>query len=97
MSRTRTFRDAVAEYFKTRPNVWVDAVCLEFIGGRQAWRSRVSDCRTELGMVIENRQRRPGRIDGRVCGPVISEYCYRPAVVQPDPQPHDLNAAWTLR
>lgn len=91
MSQTQTFRDKVAIYFKSRPNVWVDAVTLEFVGGRQAWRSRVSDCRTELVMSIENRQRRPGRVEGRVCGPVISEYRYVPASESTAETAHDLN------
>lgn len=88
MSRTRTFRDAVAEYFKTRPNVWIDAVTLEFVGGRQAWRTRVSDCRRELGMTIENRLRKEGAI-------TISSYRYVPDPVS-EPVPHDLNQPFGL-
>jgi len=90
MSRTRSFRDAVALYFRTRPNVWIDAVSLEFVGGRQAWRSRVSDCRTDLGMTIENRLRKVGEI-------TISEYRYLPVPDAPAVTPHDLNQPWSLR
>jgi hypothetical protein len=41
------------------------------IGGRMAWRTRVSECRT-LGMRIENRLRK------RDDGSTISEYRYLP-------------------
>jgi hypothetical protein len=66
-----TFRDAVAEYLKARPHQWVDGLALAELGGAYAWRSRVSDARRELGMTIENRQRRVGKR-------VVSEYCYVP-------------------
>lgn len=85
MSRTRSFRDAVALYFRTRPNVWVDAVCLEFVGGRQAWRTRISNCRTKLGMTIENRLRKVGDV-------TISEYRFVPGPVPAPEPPHDLNS-----
>lgn len=52
-----TFRDRVANYLKSHPNVWVDGMTLAELGGQYAWRSRISDARTQLGMVIENRQR----------------------------------------
>lgn len=58
MSRVVTFRDAVADYLKARPSQWVDGLALQEIGGRYAWRSRVSDCRVTLGMTIENRLRK---------------------------------------
>ena len=54
---TRTFTGRVAEYFKARPGQWIDGRQLETIGGRYAWRSRVSDCRRDFGMVIANRVR----------------------------------------
>jgi hypothetical protein len=73
--RHQTFRDAVASTFRQRAGEWIDGLALETIGGRYAWRSRVSDCR-QLGMVIENRQRR------RPDGSVISEYRYVPPVGQ---------------
>ena len=69
--KSQTFRDAVASTFKARAGEWIDGLALETIGGRYAWRSRISDCR-QLGMVIENRQRR------RPDGSVISEYRYVP-------------------
>ena len=67
-----TFTDRVAAYFEARPLQWINAMDLERVGGRQVWRSRVSDCRTEKGLVIENRCRRVTRPNGE---PVtISEY-----------------------
>lgn len=62
-----TYRDAVAAYLQARPNQWVSGLELAKIGGAYAWRTRVSDCRTQLGMTIENRQRHEN-------GAVISEY-----------------------
>lgn len=67
-----TYRDQIADFLKARPHVWVDGMTLAQIGGTYAWRSRVSDARRELGLQIENRQRREGRR-------VISEYKYVPA------------------
>jgi hypothetical protein len=61
---------ALATYFRARPNVWIDGRDLEF-AGRYAWRSRVSDCR-QLGMRIDNRQRRHRRVDGT--SHITSEY-----------------------
>ena len=66
------YRDRVAAFLKARPDTWVDGMTLSAIGGQYAWRSWVSDCRTELGMAIENRKRKVG-------ARVISEYRYRPA------------------
>ena len=63
------FRDILATYFKVHPNEWIDASVLQGLGGRYAWRTRVSECRTQLGMEIENRQRRERRR-------TISEYCF---------------------
>lgn len=47
----------VAEYFKARPGQWIDGMVFAEFAGQYAWRSRVSDCRTQLGMNIENRLR----------------------------------------
>lgn len=68
----QTYRDRVADYLKSHAGQWVDGLVLQEIGGRYAWRSRVSDCRTQLGMVVENRQRKVGER-------TVSEYRYRPA------------------
>jgi len=75
------FRDRVAEYFREREGCWIDGEALRDVGGKYAWRSRVSDCRTELGMDIKNRQRRLTDAQGRRW--CVSEYQYLPA--QPTP------------
>lgn len=73
-----TFVHRVAEYFKAHAGQWIDGRDLEVIGGRYAWRSRVSDCRTERDMKIDNRQRRSTSKDGTKY--TISEYRYLPYV-----------------
>ena len=70
----QAFTQLVAAYFKSRPGVWVDGRELSKVGGSYAWRSRVSDCRLELGMEIQNRQRRIICADGSRF--TISEYRY---------------------
>lgn len=69
-----TYRDAVADLFRARAGQWIDGLELARAGGAYAWRSRVSDVRTQLGMVIDNRQRRVGKR-------TVSEYRYQGAVV----------------
>jgi hypothetical protein len=59
-----TFTAAVARYFRQRPGQWVQATELERVGGRQAWRTRVSDARRAYGLVIENRCRMVVEADG---------------------------------
>ena len=71
---TLTYRDAVAALLKSRAGEWVDGLELAKVGGAYAWRSRCADCRTQLGMDIENRQRRIGKR-------VISEYRYVPSTL----------------
>lgn len=53
---SQALRDRVAEFLKRNPNRWIAANEFESVGGRQGWRTRISDCR-KLGMVIENRVR----------------------------------------
>ena len=52
--------EKVAEFFRAHVGKWIQAYELEPYGGRQAWRTRVSDCRKKLGMHIENRVRYEG-------------------------------------
>jgi hypothetical protein len=54
---TSVFTGRVALFFRRHPNEWVPAIALEAVGGRQAWRTRVSDCRKVYGMRIDNRVR----------------------------------------
>jgi hypothetical protein len=63
-------RDAIALYLIAHRGEWIDGLALAKIGGAYAWRTRLSECHTQLGMVYENRQTRDGR---RV---VRSEYRY---------------------
>jgi hypothetical protein len=70
----QSFAEKLAAYFKARPGEWIPAIDLEF-AGRQAWRTRISDCRTQFGMRIDNRVRR------LASGVKISEYRYVPEVL----------------
>lgn len=92
MSKQSTYRDRVAQYFREHAGRWIDGLALEQIGGRYAWRSRISDCRTHLRMDIRNRQREAQD------GATISEYCYLPPtpVVTVQTDLHDANS-WGLR
>jgi hypothetical protein len=79
----QSFTHAVAAFFKARPGQWINAVELEAVGGRQAWRTRVSECRKDLGMTIENKLERG--VDY-----TVSLYRYLPTPPAQD-TPHDLN------
>lgn len=76
MNHQHTFTDRVAEFLKRNPNVWIPAIRFEAIGGRQAWRTRLSEARRS-GMQIENRTQRVKRADGSTY--TLSEYRYVPA------------------
>lgn len=68
-----TYRDAVAAYFKAYPGQWIDGMELAKVGGCYASRTRIAECRTQLGMDIKNQVRTmPG-------GRKVSLYQYRPA------------------
>jgi hypothetical protein len=71
MSTTLTER--VAQLFQHHPGEWIDAHVLLEIGGFGGWRTRISDCRVERGMVIENRTYKAN-------GFTRSEYRYVPKV-----------------
>lgn len=73
--RSVNFVQRVADRFRQSPGTWINALELEAVGGRFAWRTRVSDCRKQFGMVIENRVRTVTQ-DGRVFK--ISEYKFVP-------------------
>jgi hypothetical protein len=73
---TKTFTARVAAYFKAHPGEWIPAIVFESVGGRQAWRTRISDCRAEFGMQIENRVRRGTHANGERWA--RSEYRYVP-------------------
>ncbi len=62
-----TFTERVAALLRANQGKWIDGRTIALVGGAYAWRSRLSDCRRHLGMVIENRQR-------KVFGVTASEY-----------------------
>ena len=64
-----SFRDRVADLFKAHDGEWLNAQRLMAVGGMFGWRSRVSDCRKQLGMFIENRQSKEGKF-------TVTEYRY---------------------
>jgi hypothetical protein len=66
------YRDKVAGLFRASPGTWIDGLTVASRGGAYAWRTRVSDCRVQLGMVIENRVRALEN------GSKVSEYRYMP-------------------
>lgn len=70
-----SLRDAVASYFRAHPHEDVSNWTLMEIGGSQAWRTRVSECRTVLKMDIAK-----PRLSRSESGAVTSWYRYRPAV-----------------
>ena len=57
----RTFRDRLAAYLLAHQGEWIDGLELARLAGAYAWRTRLSECRTQLGLTVENRQRRMGR------------------------------------
>lgn len=71
--RRSTFTADVILYFREHAGEWIGASTLMLVGGRMAWRTRVSDARKvfkrEHG-VLENRQQR------QTDGTVLSEYRY---------------------
>ena len=46
--------EAIRALFVARPHDWIDGRQLAQVGGYAAWRTRVSDCRRQFGMRIEN-------------------------------------------
>lgn len=81
ITRRTSLRDAVAAYFTAHPHVWIYMTQLEEVGGRGGWRTRISDCRLELHMDIQNKQTRDVRVDGSIL--VRSFYRYTPPPVIP--------------
>lgn len=71
MSGRNSLVAATAAFFKDRPNTWIDSAEFMLFAGMCGWRSRISDCRTKLGMTIKNRQR-------KVRGRIVSEYQFIP-------------------
>lgn len=77
-----TFNDRLADYLTAHAGVWIDGLTLQDVAGSYAWRSRVSDLRTDRGMVIRNRVR---TLED---GSKKSEYRYEPeGFIDPDEKP----------
>ena len=70
-----TFRDRLAAYLLQRPGIYIDGLELANVGGAYAFRTRISELRTQLGLDVRNRQRRVGKR-------VISEYAYFPCLAE---------------
>jgi hypothetical protein len=66
------YRDKVAGLFRASPGTWIDGLTVASRGGAYAWRTRVSECRVQLGMLIENRVRALEN------GSKVSEYRHTP-------------------
>lgn len=64
----------VAALFMRKRGEWIDSEELAAVGGRCAWRTRVSECRTAFDMEIKNRQR---RVEGASGPYTVSEYGYK--------------------
>jgi hypothetical protein len=62
-----TYRDRVADLLLSRKGQWIDGMEIAQRGGIYGWRTRISECRTQLGLTVENQQR-------RVVRRVVSEY-----------------------
>jgi len=75
-----TFTGRVAAYLMARPGQYIDGLVLATVGGVYAYRTRLSECRTQLGMDIRNRQRKIGKR-------TISEYAYFPQSAAPRREP----------
>lgn len=77
---THSFTQRVMDFLTARPNVWIDATAFEHIGGRQAWRTRISEARrileAERRGTIKNRCQTVKRGDGSRW--TRSQYCYQP-------------------
>ena len=77
LQRRQSFTERVFAYFRARPGEWVSTLELEREGGRQAWRTRVSDVRKlldkqDLGTIENETLHHPSG--------VVSRYRYVPYV-----------------
>jgi hypothetical protein len=69
--------ELLAQFFRRRPNVWIDGRQLANVAGAYAWRTRLSDLRRPpYSMAVENVVRRAELEPGRKFA--VSEYRYVP-------------------
>lgn len=76
--RRQRFSQKLMAFFREREGQWIGTSELEKIGGQNAWRTRVSECRKHVeasGGVIENHQQTIRDDDGEPCG-ILSTYRY---------------------
>lgn len=92
--------ERVLAFLEQRPNIWVEAVRFEPLGGRQAWRTALSEARKlakAKGGDIVNRTRQQ-QVGDKTW--TLSEYMLVPKV-DADPGPvsrgHDVNQPWSLQ
>ena len=43
-----SFTDRVMAFFRSHPQEWIDAIRFESVGGRQGWRTRISEARLKF-------------------------------------------------
>lgn len=87
--------ERVIAFLEQRPDVWIEAVRFEPLGGRQAWRTAISEARAIVqadGRDIVNRTRQQIH-EGHPW--TLSEYMLVSAKPEPvrTTQPHNLNVA----
>jgi hypothetical protein len=79
MKEHQTYADRLADLFRSMPGQWIDSETLSKVGGRCAWRTRVSNLRyPPYEMQVRNRQR---TADTPIGSFKVSEYCYQPDAV----------------
>lgn len=91
--RPRNRAERVYRFLREHEGVWIEAVRFESIGGRQAWRTAISEARALAardGYRIVNRTRR------NLEGWTLSEYALLTPPAQVD-APYDVNAFTLLR
>jgi hypothetical protein len=86
MKRARpSFTEAVFDFLTSRPGQWVKADVLALVGGKYAWRTRISEARVQLETAglgtIRNRQSRMQNDEHEtIC--TVSEYRFEPHIAQ---------------
>jgi hypothetical protein len=85
--------ERVISFLEQRPDVWIEATRFESLGGRQAWRTAISEARQIVkgdGRDIVNRTR---QIDHEGREWVCSEYMLVSAPPQDETRGHNTNVA----
>ena len=88
--------ERVYAFLREHEGIYIEAVRFEPIGGRQAWRTAISEARalaTADGYDIDNRTRKQTH-EGREW--TLSEYALVKRTRNTAPEMYDANAAWGL-